>query len=121
MATAQPSATATTTSATPPPTVTSPPKQGGGPFTKTKNAHHPKHGLIYRSNAGCFVRIDDGKTRPPGMYPPPTDVPCPPEMQSEVWKECVGDLVMSNDAGTACQCFLTGNPPPPARPMSRCP
>ena len=118
-------ASAPSSTAAPPATAPTAPRPTGrgtkGPYTKPKNAYHPKHGMIYRGPKGCFVRISDGKQRPPGAYPPPTDVACPKEMESEAWGECVGETVMSNDAGDSCECFVSGNPPPPPRAMSRCP
>lgn len=92
-----------------------------GPFTKGKNARDPSRGWIYRSAKGCFVRVPDGRPRQPGELPPAVDVPCPASMTGEAWRECLGDVVMSNDAGDACECFIGGNPPPPPAPMTRCP
>lgn len=115
-------------SSPPPPPATgapsAPPRSGRGtkgPYTKVRNPYHPKHGVIYRGARGCFVHVDDGKTRPPGVFPPPTAVACPKEMESDAWTECLGETVMSNDAGDSCECFVSGNPPPPPRALPRCP
>ncbi len=78
---------------------------------------------IYRTGERtCFVDgefPDDGVQRYPGQRPPSETVPCPPEMNDEVYDLCRGGVVYHHTDG--CGCFVMGNPPPPARSLSRCP
>jgi hypothetical protein len=53
--------------------------------------------------------------RRPGRRAPPTDVPCPPGMETDGWKACIGGTVHATERGDACVCTHLGNPPPPLR------
>ncbi len=86
------------------------------------NAYSEKHGMVYKSREGdkCIVFPDDGVQRNPGQMPPPADSPCSPLMMDPIWQECAyGTIYDRGEAG--CTCFVGGNPPPPEKPLSRCP
>lgn len=98
----QPSGAAATASA--PAATTTAPRQPGrgtnGPCTKPKNAYHPEHGRIDRGPKRSLVRGSDGEQRALGADPPPTDAPCPKELEPETWGKRVGETLMSNDRAT---------------------
>ena len=78
---------------------------------------------IHRADASkCFVYTDwkDNTPKPPGMMPPPTDVPCPPEMLKAPWDECRGGTLMTTALASECVCHFSGNPPPPSKKL-KCP
>ncbi len=86
-------------------------------YPKTLNAKDAQDRIVYRSFGDavkCFVDMPwpKGQPRAPGMMKT-QDVPCPPSMQSDAWKQCPGGTIDSKkDGATDCACFTMGNPPP---------
>ena len=78
---------------------------------------------VHRGNdQTCFVYgvfAPDNEPRIPGMLPPQLPVECPPEMNDAVYDLCSHGSVYQT--GSKCGCVVPGNPPPPARTLSRCP
>lgn len=70
----------------------------------------------------CFVYGQFPADEPPpipGMSPPQVPVECPPGMSDAVYDLCHHGTVY--EARGECGCVVMGNPPPPARALSRCP
>lgn len=78
---------------------------------------------VYRaSDQTCYVHGEFPANAPPrfpGQSPPSEAVDCPPQMNDAVYDLCRGGVVYKHN--DACGCFVMGNPPPPARALSRCP
>lgn len=86
-------------------------------YTVMLNATDPSRGTIFASSdGGCHVFVRDGGHHPPGWFPPPTPVACPPAMLAVEWGYCVdAGILMATPARDACICEPgTGDPPPPA-------
>lgn len=68
------------------------------------------------ADGGCGVYLSDGTERPPGSFPPPLEVECPPEMLAPEWGHCTGPgTLQRSDDGNECVCSPgTCDPPPPA-------
>lgn len=66
-------------------------------------------------DGGCHIYVRSGDPGPPGSYPPPTRVACPPSMLAAEWGRCIGAGTMyANAARTECVCQGNeGDPPPP--------
>lgn len=69
----------------------------------------------------CFVdgEFASDSTPFPGQRPPAVAIDCPREMNDNAYDLCNGGTIYQQ--AEACGCFVMGNPPPPAREMSRCP
>jgi hypothetical protein len=91
-------------------------------YSKRLNPTDKEGRAIYYSGAGkCYVERPD-KTppnAPPGMVA--TDpATCPAAFQDAAWEECKGGRLSGSDEASDCHCFISGNPPPPARHIA-CP
>lgn len=117
-ATASATGTSVPLAVNPPPTGTGsadarPGAQGSGFKTHPRDARH--HLILKNREGGCFVEIPvpTDKPLPPGGRSIRTEnVPCPPIMNDPAYGKCVGGTIQLK--GTGCECFVGGNPPPPA-------
>ncbi len=96
-------------------------------YPKTLNPKDGADRTIKRAWQGdkCFVELPfpplaPGQMRPPGSAPPSKEVPCPASMLTPAYEQCRGGVLRSKTDGSACLCFVMGNPPPPPRP-TECP
>ncbi len=92
------------------------PIQPGG-FPTVMNPYHPTLGMIFASaDGGCHVYPRSSTPRPPGQFPPPQPVECPPLLQAPQWGHCPGPGAVSRSADKAdCICRPgQGDPPAPA-------
>lgn len=102
---------------TPRPLVPDPRPIDRADFAELLNPRHPELGLIHATpSGGCHVYVGPGDPNVPGLPPPPTPVPCPPELLDPAWGHCTGaDAMATNAARDACICIPgLGDPPWPA-------
>jgi hypothetical protein len=68
----------------------------------------------------CYVELPfpplrPGQLRPPGSAPPAQTIACPASMLTPTFEQCRGGVVQGKADGSACICFVMGNPPPPPK------
>ncbi|MBX2801175.1 MAG: hypothetical protein KTR31_26075 [Myxococcales bacterium] len=95
-------------------------------YVRVLNAEHAEHGRIFRAaDGGCYVQLPlpplaEGERQLSFRPRPRQAVDCPPSMSHESWQTCAQGTVSATEEGDACLCSVTGNPPPPPRPLD-CP
>lgn len=79
------------------------------------NPYHRDLGMIYAAaDGGCVVYPRDDKQHPPGWFPAPRPVECPPVMLDPAWGHCLAPATLARSAdGKDCACWPGAGDPPP--------